>query len=766
MSRSNPDRAGVCPPLEILARVAKGVGSSDEESVVGAHLDGCAACRQRFDEALGPTEEFVALSAFAEKGVDEDLEAIKARGVPRFPQVEVRDGLVVIAEGLRLALPRDSRYIARLGAYDVISIVGRGAMGIVLKAFHEELQRNVALKLIGPSLLHDETAGKRFLREARSAAKLNHPHVVRIHAFGTHQEIPFIEMEYVDGTSLASVIAEEGCLEPDRAAKIARQVLSALEHAHQQQIIHRDVKPSNVLLEKGTELAKLVDFGLARGIADAVRHTAAGHVPGTPWYMSPEQASGTHQLDGRSDLFSLGVMLFEMLLGALPFPGQDPYRVVRSICEEEPPDPCRLNPAIPAALAEIVGRALKKDPTQRYQTAAEFIKAVDGYLNDLPLRPPASNRCSACSQIIVSRYSVVGACEVCQAPLCSGCWHARGVRRCARHGESGKVSDKPAAHKGSAAKPSIDRPVAQRPNRPAPEETPAGPAPPASEQLREKIARARAEGRPAVSAGEARVGEESFLRLVDNSLRSIREVTDPCCGLSFEVKSWSKAAQRIKKQPRAGQDAASAGQVPQTWGPCPEGAGVIYDLRKGGLGVRRGRVVIEAQNLVRLERFAAEGYDDRPVSRMELESLLNEVARRASREETWHLIILASPTGWTAEACDFATGKGPRPFRDRLVSVVLFREDAAGFLCGETDEKLVPFREAFSMDVDAATLRQARRFLDEHFQLNDSISLDTLVAELGISRKAAVQVCNILAATGQYALEVLDDLGMVLSGKR
>jgi len=779
MSSAETDRAGDCPLPETLSRVARGVAPAGEEAAVRDHLDGCAVCRQEFDRQLGPTEEFAGLCDFSRNGIDKDLEAIQAGRVPPLPRAEVCQGQVLLADGLRLPLPRSARYLASLGNYDVVSILGAGAMGVVLKAFDRTLEREVALKLLGPSLVHDDAARQRFIREARAAARLNHPRVVRVHAVVADQEIPFIDMEYVEGSSLAALIAEEGKLEAHRAATIAGQVLSALGHAHQHDVIHRDVKPGNVLVEDSTGAAKLADFGLARGIAGAVRHTKEGTILGTPSYMSPEQAAGTHNLDGRSDLFSVGVMLFEMLVGAVPFPGSDPYQVIKSICKEPTPDPCRLNPAIPRPLAEIVSRAMEKDPAGRYQSAGAFMEALDAYLNS-PQRPVRSGAdsgtCSSCLRRLVSTFSLVGSCRICGAPICSACWQARGIRHCAEHTANDGASDAAATKEGHHAGPSLaERPsTGQKAQAPAQEQDSgvagAGPSgrqtPSASRQLEEKIRRARAAGRPAISAAEARVAEESFLRLVENSLQSIREVTDPCRQVVIAVKDWSKIARATRRTMGLTQAASPLKPVRQPAASCPLGAGLRYDLCSRGLAWRRGRVVIEADHLARVSRFAAERWDDQPVSRIELESLLNEIAREAAQEETWHLAILGSPTGWTVEARDFVSGRGVRPFRDRLLSVVLLLSDTAEFLYGETDERLAPFREAFSSDVDAAILQAARDFLEDYFQLDDSLSLQTLVGELGISRRAAIQVFRLLAAEGQYVLDLLDDLGMVLSTKR
>ncbi|MFW6171170.1 MAG: hypothetical protein ACODAD_11820 [Planctomycetota bacterium] len=189
----------------------------------------------------------------------------------------------------------------------------------------------------------------------------------------------------------------------------------------------------------------------------------------------------------------------------------------------------------------------------------------------------------------------------------------------------------------------------------------------------------------------------------------------------------------------------------------------MADVRKRHwLGGLKGRVVLEARGLAHMERFATEGYDDQPVNRAELESLLNKTARRAADIATWHAVIVHSPTGWTEEARQFAMGQGSRPFHDRLTSVVLFDAASTRFLMDEKDEKLLSLRDAFEAGMDEDTFDRVRRFIKDYFQLHNSLSMETLVQELGISRKAAVRAFKVLSATGAYDLNVLDEVGMVL----
>jgi serine/threonine protein kinase len=796
-----------CPSPELLQRVARGTAySAAEESVVEQHLDHCESCRQRFDQLLASPEELAELRGAASGDSQSDLEAIRAAGaIPRFPAANVSADQVVLPCGLKLGPPRDRRFLGRLGAYDIISVLGEGGMGVVLKAHEESLQRDVALKVMGPRVSSDPVARARFVREAQCAAKLVHQSIITIHAV-SQDEPPMIVMEFVPGKSLALIIEEEGKLDAARAARIVRQVLEALKYAHGENVVHRDVKPANILLSPGREQAKLVDFGLARGVADAVRHTMEGSIVGTPWYMSPEQASGT-TVDPRSDLFSLGVVLFEALTGVVPFPGQDVYKVLERIRTESAPDVNELNPLAPAALAEIVARALATDRNRRYASAAEFADAIDRFLGTRVEeiqavgmravrkvdRTESLPRCSACGQTVVSKLSMSGGCELCGQPICQKCWHVLRAKRCREHASQIKASSPPA---GSArdANPAetIDsrsarasKPAETMPSRDQSPRKPAAPplasaksdaaAPGTSpakasaeeqlrlrrEQLQKRVDASRAAGRPAVTGPEALLAEETFLRLVENSLWPLSEITDPDRNTTIPVKNWSKCVERLTPAPFP----ASIDSWPIE--ACPSGAAAQYDLRKrGALGGTLARVVIEARSLARVARFAQQGYDDEPATRMELESLLNSAASRAAASEAWHLLILFSPTGWTAEARDFACGGGTRSFRDRLTSVALFDSDAAPFLWNATDEKLVPFREAFAGEMDETTLDRVRRFVGEYLELNNSISLDTLARDVNISRKAALRAMKLLALTGPYAVAVLDEVGVVLTTKQ
>ncbi|MFW6192996.1 MAG: serine/threonine-protein kinase, partial [Gemmatimonadota bacterium] len=268
------------------------------------------------------------------------------------------------------------------GRYRVLSRLGEGAMGAVYLAEHLRMGRRDALKVLSRSLADDDDARARFTREARNASFINHPNACTVYDFGEIADgLPFIAMEYVDGETLGDLLSREGRLSPDRAANLVAQVTLALEAAHARGIAHRDLKPDNIMLTRapdGSERAKVVDFGIAKAMEDegGQNLTMPGWVVGTPEYVSPEQLAG-QDLDGRSDLYSLGIVLFRMLTGGLPFHG-DTWQEVMTNRLSEPPD--RLadvgGSPFPSALEDVVRRALEREPEDRYPDAAAFREAL------------------------------------------------------------------------------------------------------------------------------------------------------------------------------------------------------------------------------------------------------------------------------------------------------------------------------------------------------------------------------------------------------
>ncbi len=328
-----------------------------EASGLEEHLGHCAECRAALDDLadsepwigavrryLGPDPTGLYESGSSlSSGIDETLSALAPSDWP------------------------DS--LGRLGTYEVKGVIGRGGMGVVLKAFDPALHRNVAIKVLSSHLANCGAARRRFLREARAAAAVVHEHVVSVFAVEGAAGLPFMVMEYVPGQSLQDRLDRQGALALPEILRIGMQTAAGLAAAHAQGLVHRDVKPANILLENGIERVKLTDFGLARAAADAGM-TQSGIVAGTPHYMAPEQARA-EATDHRADLFSLGSTLYAMCTGVPPFRAETPVAVLRRVSDDVPRPIRQLNPEVPDWLEAIVERLHAKDPADRFDSAAD-----------------------------------------------------------------------------------------------------------------------------------------------------------------------------------------------------------------------------------------------------------------------------------------------------------------------------------------------------------------------------------------------------------
>jgi tRNA A-37 threonylcarbamoyl transferase component Bud32 len=272
----------------------------------------------------------------------------------------------------------------RLGHYQILDKIGYGGMGDVYRGYEESLDRTVAIKVLPPALARDPDLIRRFQAEATAAAKLNHPNVVQIHFIGDDANHHFFAMQYVDGESLADLLAREGRLNIDRTLGYAEQCLAGLEAAHEQGLVHRDVKPANILIDQTSDQIRLADFGLARAINSMSQMTATGVILGTVDYLSPEQGRGG-AVDGRSDLYSLGVVIYQMLTGRLPFQADSPTSMIFQHAYEPAPPLGSIDSRIPSAIAAIVRKLLDKDPARRYQTAAEVLSDIEAFRAGRPV---------------------------------------------------------------------------------------------------------------------------------------------------------------------------------------------------------------------------------------------------------------------------------------------------------------------------------------------------------------------------------------------
>jgi serine/threonine protein kinase len=269
----------------------------------------------------------------------------------------------------------DSSVLGRLGEYEIVEVIGRGGMGIVLKGFQKELHRFVAVKVLAPYLATSGAARRRFAREAQATAAVVNPHVMAIHSVHANSKLPYLVMPYVECESLQQRLDRLGPLELKDVLRIGMQAALGLAAAHAQGLVHRDVKPANILLETNVDRVMLTDFGLARAVDDATL-TRTGIIAGTPQYMSPEQANGD-AVDHRSDIFSLGSVLYAMCTARPPFRAETTFGILRRIRETDPRLIREINPDIPAWLERIVFNLLAKNSESRIGTATEVAKLLE-----------------------------------------------------------------------------------------------------------------------------------------------------------------------------------------------------------------------------------------------------------------------------------------------------------------------------------------------------------------------------------------------------
>jgi WD40 repeat protein len=373
-----------CPQPEELQQLIEGSLSGERQVECTQHMDSCQCCQEKLEVLATGGSNFsqvvvhayevepVASSAYwpALKELDADLsETYVPRSTPRSAEVSLQF----------LQPPTDPAYLGRLAHFDVMRVLGRGGMGVVLEAFDSKLQRHVALKVLDPDLAYDELSRQRFCREARSAASITHENVVAVYqvekAAGDHN-LPYLVMQLISGESLEQRLTREKKLPMREIVRIAMEASHGLVAAHAQGLIHRDIKPGNILLEGPENRVKLTDFGLAR-VVDDPRLTRTGFVTGTPLYMAPEQARGDQEVDYRSDLFSFGAILYEMCAGEPPFAGNSALAILRQIADVKHRPLREVNPEIPEWLAHTIDTLLEKKPEDRIQSASHLAELLD-----------------------------------------------------------------------------------------------------------------------------------------------------------------------------------------------------------------------------------------------------------------------------------------------------------------------------------------------------------------------------------------------------
>jgi eukaryotic-like serine/threonine-protein kinase len=371
-----------CKTIDLYC-LLDGDDSSIQYTTAIEHLNQCEHCQSLLDSMTHSDQIAIEVTdVLRDSSEHAVLDYSRAQEVPqrlsthRFPSDT--NAQMLDAELAFLEPPRHAELLGRMGRYDIERVVGVGGTGIVLKAFDTELHRVVALKVLASHLSFHSASRLRFAREARAAAAILHPNVLPIYNVEAEGKSPFLVMQYIAGESLQSRVEKLGQLSIDEALRIAKQTAAALSAAHQQGLVHRDVKPANILLEDNTDRAVLSDFGLARTSDDAAL-TRTGIVAGTPQYMSPEQASG-EAIDYRSDLFSLGSVLYFMLTGRPPFRGNSVVSVLHRICKYAHEPVQRLNHQVPLEIGKLIDSLLSKKPSQRFASANQVEIALEALL--------------------------------------------------------------------------------------------------------------------------------------------------------------------------------------------------------------------------------------------------------------------------------------------------------------------------------------------------------------------------------------------------
>src|SRR6266700_3735463 len=381
-----------CASAEELCQLLGGALGDKQTAEIREHLAGCAKCLELLDQlSEKPALQRLASScgSLRRQAPEEPELASLLKKLRAAPPTEAYLGNGTSETADRsltfLAAPEHEGDIGMLGGYRVLAELGGGGMGIVLLAYDQELRRTVALKVL-PLDRADDKARARFVREARAAAGLDDDHIVPVYAVANPPEgPPYLVMPSIEGPTLGERIKAEGWLGPQAAARISLQVAEGLAAAHRAGLVHRDIKPANIIIDRAQGRAKIMDFGLARVTSLPSGITQAGTVLGTPEYMSPEQVREPDRIDGRTDVYSLGVTLYEALTGEIPFRGTA-HMILQQVLGKDPRPPRRLNDTIARDLETICLHCMEKERGKRYASAAALAEDLERFLAGKPSR--------------------------------------------------------------------------------------------------------------------------------------------------------------------------------------------------------------------------------------------------------------------------------------------------------------------------------------------------------------------------------------------
>ncbi len=389
-----PDAApagDVCPALDQLApwvdvdTPEASLDPAQLDRALAEHLAQCKRCQRRLSDSAAPASWWEAVAGYL--GEPEPDETMPSLAIPAIaPHGEDAQTSEAESAGTESAWgeafpadllepPAHPELLGRLGRYEIERLIGSGGMGLVFRAFDPQLHRVVAVKLLAPQLAASATARERFAREARAVAALAHPHVVAIHDVVAEGSLPYLVMTYIDGVSLEELVQRRGPLSIDHTIQLGRQLCAALATAHEAGLIHRDIKPGNILCEADGQRAVLTDFGLVRTLDDATL-THSGILAGTPHFMAPEQARG-NVVGPQADLWGVGAVLYFALTGRPPFDAEHPMAVLHQVCSVRPEPVERLRAEVPPALAKTIRQLLEKRPADRYRNCGSLKDDLD-----------------------------------------------------------------------------------------------------------------------------------------------------------------------------------------------------------------------------------------------------------------------------------------------------------------------------------------------------------------------------------------------------